>query len=215
MKALIFDSSAVISLALNDLLHILEPLKKAFDGNFYLSKTIKSEIIDYSIETRRFMLEAFMINNLIEKGVFTVYNDKVDFDKVLNIANSAFQIHNDSINMIHRGEASCIALYKQLDAEKKAIVIDERTTRMLCEAPEKLHRLMELKLGKKISVNKDNFKFFKDINVIRSSELALIALKKGIINFSFSREKVLEGLLYALKFKGCSISNNEIQEMLH
>jgi len=215
MKALIFDSSAVISLALNDLLHILEPLKEAFDGNFYLSKTIKSEIVDYSIETRRFMLEAFMINSLIEKGVFTVYDDKVDFDKVLNIANSTFQIHNDFINMIHRGEASCVALYKQLDAEKKAIVIDERTTRMLCEAPEKLHRLMELKLGKKITVNKDNFKFFKDINIIRSSELALVALKKGIINFSFSREKVLEGLLYALKFKGCSISNNEIQETLH
>ena len=35
-KALIFDSGAIITLALNNLLYILKPLKKEFGGEFYI-----------------------------------------------------------------------------------------------------------------------------------------------------------------------------------
>lgn len=46
MKALIFDSSSIITLALNDLLYILEPLKAKFKGEFYITEDVKREVID-------------------------------------------------------------------------------------------------------------------------------------------------------------------------
>ncbi|MEM4640934.1 MAG: hypothetical protein QXW65_00195 [Candidatus Pacearchaeota archaeon] len=218
MKALIFDSSAIISLALNDLLYTLEPLKKIFGGDFYLTKTIKEELIDKSLETNRFALEALMIKNLIDKGILTIYPDdsflEKEKQKILEKANKTFKANNEFVRLIHEGEASCIALYKILRAEKKAIVIDERTTRMLCEAPNNLHRLLEKKLHRKIEAHRENYNFFQNINIIRSSELVLIALNKKIINFDAPKQKIIEAMLYALKFKGCSISNQEIEKII-
>ncbi|MEM4703059.1 MAG: hypothetical protein QXP53_01060 [Candidatus Pacearchaeota archaeon] len=214
MKALVFDSSSIITLALNDLLYILEPLKKVFGGDFYITKTIKEELIDYSIQTKKFMLEALMIQNLVEKKIIKVYQQKVEIGKLLNAANKIFKVDDRFVNLIHEGEASCLALYKTLETEKKAVVIDERTTRMLCEAPEQLHRLLEKKLHTRLKADKLSYQIFKNIKIIRSSELAFIALKKNIIKFRASKQKILEALLYALKFKGCAISTKEIEELL-
>ncbi|UCD20915.1 MAG: hypothetical protein JSW08_04065 [archaeon] len=214
MKALFFDSSSIISLALNDLLYILEPLKKEFKGEFYITPDIKAEVIDYSLNTKRFMLEALMVKKLIDKGILKIYNKKFNFRKFLDMANKTFKADGKFINLLHRGEASCIAAYRSFNEQKKAIVIDERTTRMLCEAPDKLKDLLEKKLSKKIQPVKDNFKFFKDINIIRSSELAFLALNKKILEFQATKTKVREALLYALKFKGCAISTQEINEAI-
>jgi len=215
MKALIFDSSSIISLALNDLLYILEPLKKLFKGNFYITKTIKAEIIDRSIETKKFMFEALMLQKLIKKGVIEVFDDQLKKEKYLDAANNLFKVKGKPINLVHAGEASCLDLYNNLKTNQKAMVIDERTTRMLCENPENLRKLMEKKLRKKIKAKKENYSFFEGMNIIRSSELALIALNKKIINFSVPKLKIIEAMLYALKFKGCAISNSEINSLLH
>jgi hypothetical protein len=214
-KALIFDSSAIISLALNDLLYILEPLKKYFDGDFYITQEIKSEIIDYSVTTKRFMLEALMVNNLVEKGILKVYPGKLNVEKFLRIANETYKTNDSFINILHRGEASCLALFDIIDVKKKAIVVDERTTRMLCESPEQLRQLLEKKLDKKLKASTNNYSFFNQVNILRSSELAYLALKKGIIKLSEDKSKVLEALLYALKFKGCAISIKEIESLVH
>ena len=144
-KALIFDSSSIITLALNDLLYILKPLKEKFGGEFYISEDIKREVIDKSVEIRRFMLEALMIKKLINDGTFKVMqvkDYKKEKDEIMNKANFTFKTEDDWIRIIHDGEASCLALYKTIKADKKAIVIDERTTRMLVEMPENLHRLL-------------------------------------------------------------------------
>ena len=45
-KALIFDSSTIITLALNNMINILEPLKKSFNGEFLITPYVKKEIID-------------------------------------------------------------------------------------------------------------------------------------------------------------------------
>lgn len=218
MKALVFDSSAIISLALNDLLYILEPLKKIFNGYFYISETVKKELVDKSLEINRFALEALMIKKLIDQGTFTIYPIdpylQKEQQKILETANTTFKANDEFVKLIHEGEASCIALYKILPTEKKAIVIDERTTRMLCEAPENLHKLLEGKLHRKIEAHQKNYRFFNDIKIIRSSELVLMALNKKIINFDAPKKKVMEALLYALKFKGCSISSQEIEKLL-
>ncbi len=215
MKALIFDSSSIISLALNDLLFILEPLKKFFNGEFLIPEKVKYEIIDRSLKIKRFKLEALMIQNLINKGILKIRTDKKikeETQKLLNIANNTFKTEYEGIKIIHAGEASCLALYNSLHTFDKAIVIDERTTRMLCEKPENLHRLLEKKHHTKIHANEINYEFFKKFNVIRSSELAFIAYKKEIIKLpsTISSREAIDALMYALKYKGCAISHGEI-----
>jgi len=213
MKALIFDSSPIITLALNDLLRILEPLKDSFNGEFFITEPVKYELFDKSIETKRFKLEALMIQDLIDKGIFKVKKDKMLFDemqKIMNIANNTFKTESAGIKIIHDGEASCLALYKLLPFEDKAIVVDERTTRMLCENPVNFHKLLEKKHHVSIKANEVNYDFFRKFRIIRSSELVYIAFKKKIISFNFPNREVLDALLFALKFKGCSISYNEI-----
>ncbi|MFA5084442.1 MAG: hypothetical protein WC475_03650 [Candidatus Paceibacterota bacterium] len=213
-KALIFDSGAIITLALNDLLFILEPLKEAFGGEFFITPQVKSEIIDTPINSKRFALEALMIKSLVDKKILTVVSSpelKKETSRVLEMANSAYLADNERMRIIHDGEASCIALFNLINSEKKAIVVDERTTRMLCESPENLHRLYEKKLHRKIAFLEKNAEMFKSVKVIRTSELSLMAYNRGIISLSTSRSEAIRAILYAVKFKGCSISVNEIE----
>lgn len=213
-KALIFDSGAIITLALNDLLFILEPLKKAFGGEFFITGQVKSEIIDTPINSRRFALEALMIKSLVDKKILTIVSSpelKKETSRVLETANSAYLADNERMRIIHDGEASCIALFNLINSDKKAIVVDERTTRMLCESPENLHRLYEKKLHRKIAFREKNAEMFRDVKIIRTAELSLVAYNKGIISLSTSRSEAIRAILYAVKFKGCSISMNEIE----
>ncbi|MCL6500681.1 MAG: hypothetical protein K6T16_01455 [Candidatus Pacearchaeota archaeon] len=213
MKALIFDSSSIVSLTLNDLLYLLKPLKKLFGGEFYITEAVKYEIIDRSLDIKRFELEALMIKALIEEGVLKVFKTeflKGETKKLLNIANNTFKVDGEGIRIIHEGEASCLALYNYLPTGKKAIVIDERTTRMLCEKPENLHKLFERKLHRPIQANTVNYSFFNRFKIIRSAELSYVAYKHGMIKLPAKPGQAIEAVLYALKYKGCAISREEI-----
>lgn len=215
MKALIFDSSAIISLALNDLLFILKPLKNIFGGEFYITEQIKYELIDYSLTIKKFKLEALMIKKLIDEGIIKIKSDSFiekQTKMFLNIANNTFKVNGEGIKIIHEGEASCLSLYNFLPTEKKAIVTDERTMRMLCENPKNLHKLLEKKNHRSIQANEMNYNFFKKFKIIRSAELAYIAYKHSIISLPIKSKEAIEAILYALKYKGCAISHNEILE---
>jgi hypothetical protein len=214
MKALIFDASSLITLALSDLLYILEPLKEKFCGDFFITEDVKKEIINKPIQEKRFMLEAMFFKRLLENGVFRLYNKEhlllKEKERILQAANTAFISNGELIRLIHFGEASCLALFNLLSADKKAVVIDERTTRMLCEAPDNLRKLFEGKLHTKIEVRRENYQKFKDFKIIRSCELALIAYNHGIIELPARRQDVVEAIMYATKFKGCAVSSREI-----
>ena len=68
MKSLVFDAGPVISLATNSLLFILEPLKKEFNGKFYITESVKSELVDRPFEIKKFKFEAIQVEKLIETG---------------------------------------------------------------------------------------------------------------------------------------------------
>jgi predicted nucleic acid-binding protein len=215
-KALIFDASSIITLALNDLLHILEPLKRKFGGHFFITEEVKYEVIDKPLQEKRFMLEALFIKKLYDDGVLELYKNSHLKEKTMlgNIANLTFISDGEFIRIMHSGETSCIALYNELKIEKKAVVVDERTTRVLCEAPNNLKRLLELKLHRKIHSVEKNYNYFRNINIIRSSELALMAHKYGFIDLPGKKQEVIMAILYAAKFNGCAISNQEIETLL-
>ena len=227
-KIIIFDASTLITLVMNGLTEELRSLKKIFNGKFIITNEVKHEIVDKPIKIDRFKLEALRLKQLIDEGTLEMPPSIKEKDeeisketnKILDMANNIFvgQIKGEkpqkTIKIIDLGEASCLALSKILTQKgiKNILAIDERTTRMLGEKPENLQRLLERKLRSRIDLKEKNFEFFKGFRFIRSAELVYVAHKKGLIKLK--NHVVLDALLYAVKFKGCAISRDEIREIV-
>lgn len=220
-KYLIFDSGVLINLAQSCLLSVFRDLNKSFQGEFIIPDEVKYETIDHPIKIKRFGWGAMRIQALLEENIIklpkteelaTEKELREKTNEVMDRANNAFSSNGKSIHLIERGEAECLALSLLLSERKieNAVVIDERTARMLCEDPEKLKKLMSEKLETKLEFKENSLKEFQKIKVLRSPELIYIAHKKGFID---SDTRKFEAMLYALKFGGCSISEKEIQSM--
>jgi predicted nucleic acid-binding protein len=218
-KILIFDSSSIISLALNNLLYLLSNLRKKYNVRFVITQDVKQEIIDKPLRIRRYELEALMIRELLNNDVLRLHsidNKKIvrETTKIMKIANRTFRADNRFMKIISRGEASCFALSRMLRNKgmKSILVIDERTARMLAEKPENLHSLLEKKLHREIKPEIKNFSYFSGFKIIRSAELCYIAYKQGLVGIKDGKQ-LIDALLYAVKYKGCAISNQEIEEV--
>lgn len=226
MKDVVFDSSTVISLATNNLLFTLPLLKKKFKGNFYITKIVKQEIIDKPIHAKKWKLEAFIILNLLTKKIINYYKEK-DLEskkiKLLSLANNIFETKGRYITLLHGGEIETLALAVKLNA---VYAVDERTTRMLIENPKRLQDLLESKLHSKVVVNNKNLREFqketKNIIIIRSVELMTVAFELGLLDEYAAetplyrdglKKNLLDGLLWGLRLRGCSISGKEIDEI--
>lgn len=221
-KAIIFDAGTLISFSMNGLIDEIRKLKKIFGGGFLITNEVKAEIIDKPLKIKRFKLEALRTKRLLDEGVLELA-DSFGFDnskigaktkEIMNISNSFFQSPKGQVNIMQLGEASCLALSKMLNEKKikNVIAIDERTTRMLIEKPENLKELLSRKLHTNIKPVKENFEYFKQFQVIRSVELMYVAWKKELVDLR-DGNSILDALLYALKFKGCSVSFEEIEEI--
>lgn len=217
MKYLIFDSGPLINFSMNGSLYILERLKKEFKGEFLITKEVRQEIIDTPLTIKRFELEALQLKLLHDQNIIKLADltpPEIDElrkkrDEIMNTANTTFKTRERYIHLIDKGESAVLALS---DMRKPSlIVVDERTTRMLCENPENLKKLLEKKLHMQITANKKNYSYFGRYKMIRSVELAYIAYKKRLFNIKDSR--ALEAMLYALKYRGCSVSETEINEI--
>jgi predicted nucleic acid-binding protein len=157
-----------------------------------------------------------LLNKTIELPSAIGVSDKEiseETKKLLDIANNAFTEKNKPVHLIDLGETACVALAKILNKNSipNLLVIDERTTRMLCEKPDNLRKLLTKKHHTTIKYDKNSLAEFTGFKIIRSAELAFLAHKKGIVKIK--DKKVLDALIYALKFKGCSISTEEIEEL--
>ncbi len=221
MKAIIFDSGSLISLGMSGLIDMLYDVRKIFNGKFIITKYVKYEIIDRPLKTRRFELEALRIKKLLNDKIlelpsaFKISNEQIkkEMNHFMKRANNMFYRGDKSINIISQGETSCLALSKILTQKKikNIICIDERTTRMLSEKPENLKKLFEKKLHTDVKIKNEDFSVFKDFRFIRSTELAYVAYKKNL--FKIKDPRILNAILYSLKFKGCAISGAEIREI--
>jgi hypothetical protein len=221
MKALIFDAGPLINFAMNGLIPELKKLKELFDGKFIITKEVKYEIIDRPINIKRFELEALKLQELINDGILEfpeslgINENQItkQTEELLSIANSTFIERGKPLHLIDLGETSTLILQKILNEKqiKNLIVIDERTTRMLSEKPENLKRLLQKKLHSRIDIKKENLQHFREFKIIRSSELAFLIYKKNLTRIK--NKKILDAMLYGLKFKGCSISSEEINQI--
>jgi len=221
-KVLIFDAGTLISLSMSGLLYVLKNLRKDFNGHFLITEDVKKEVIDTPIQRKRFELEALRVKSLFDEGILET-PDKIGIDnkivrdkghEVMEMSNSFFKSHKRTIKILQLGESSCLALSKLLNEKgiENIIATDERTTRVIIEKPQNLKELLEKKMHTRIEVRQSSFGYFKSFSVIRSAEILYVAWKKGLVELK-DGNMVLDALLYAVKFKGCAISSDEIKEI--
>lgn len=220
-KYLIFDSGGIINITQNCLVSMFRDLNKVFQGEFLITPEVKYETIDRPLGIRRFEWGAIRIQSLVDEEILRMFDEeelvdskelKLKTNEVMDSANNALFVDGKPVHLIERGEAECMALSLLL-AKKgidNAVVIDERTARMLCEDPDKLEKIMESKLRAEIKIDYEKLKQFQKIKVLRSTEMVYMAFKKGLID---SDRRKLEAILYAIKFGGCSVSEKEVQIM--
>ena len=224
MKSMVFDAGPIISLAMNDLLWLLEELKKSFKGEFYISVTVKEELVDKPLSTKKFKFEALQVLKCINDGILTVItNDEIKKTTLhlLDLANNSFKAYNNPIRIVHQGEIEGLA--SSLFLESGAFVVDERTTRILIENPKRLWDILKNSLHTKIDVNENNLSEFQSItkatNVIRSVELVTVAYELGLLNKYLAnienpKRTLLESVLWGVKLNGCAVSRREIDEII-
>ena len=224
MKSLIFDAGPVISLAMNNLLWVLEPLKKKFSGKFYITEAVRKELVDRPLEIKKFKFEAIQVQRLIENGVLDIIDNNFIRERtpsLLNTANEIFKAYNNYIKIVHYAEMSVIAAAISLNAE--AIILDEKTTRFLIENPKLILEILKKTLHIPISINENNLKELnakvKNIKTIRSIELVAIAYEQGILNdyitkIPNARKNLLESVLWGVKLNGCAVSKEEIEQII-
>lgn len=228
-KAIFFDSGPVISLTMNNLLWLLEDLKKNFNGKFYITPAVYKELVRKPIETKRFKFEALQILPLITKGVLEVYRNKAvqaRAEQIMNLTNNAFKTKGKWMKLVHFAEAEVVAA--ALVHGTDTVVIDERTTRHFIEDPLLVKNHIERKMHHEISSDNKNVdlikKEFKNLKVIRSLELVTMGYELGLLDKYIAKgekdlipnpkKELLEGALWAIKLGGCSVREQEIKDII-
>lgn len=224
IKSLIFDSGPIISLTMNNLLWTLKELKGRFKGRFYLSEGVKRELVDRPLASKKFKFEALQVLKCIDEGVLEVIeNEKINelANEILELSNHCFEVQGHSLNLFHYGEISGIAACRFLGTN--TFVVDERTTRLVIESPDKLIDILERTMHTKIETNRENLnkfnEFTKDIQLIRSVELVTRAYELGfldeyLLEIPNPKRTLLESVLWGVKLDGCSVSRREIERIL-
>jgi len=227
MKSLIFDSSALITMTMNNLIWILDDLKGSLDGDFCICSEVKAELVDNPLNTKRFEFEALQVMQEIRSGTIKLIDIPPAVKdlayKLLDLANHSFRSKGVWITIMHKGEMEALATAISLNLS--AFAVDERTTRLLIENPVALRDLLQSKLHTRVEINRENLRqlryMARNVKVIRSVELVIVAYEKGLLNkfipdnVEKPRQMLLDGLLWGLKLRGCAISKEEISQITH
>ncbi|MBU0459484.1 MAG: hypothetical protein KJ597_06975 [Nanoarchaeota archaeon] len=222
MKAIFFDTGPIITLVLSRLDWILPILKEKYGGKFYITPAVKFELVDRPIKIKRFEFEALQVMKLINDGVLEIYSD-VPHKKVKDLklfTNSAFKINNKTMDVVQEGELEAVTVALEMGAD--AVVMDERTLRLLIEESSEMEKLLEMRFHRNVTVDLSKIKQFsqqfKKVKIIRSIELVSTAYKLGLLN-SFvpklkqGRNILVDAVLWATKANGCAVTNQEIEEI--
>ena len=187
MRYIVFDTGPIISLTMNNLLWILEPLKKRFCGEFCITKSVKNELIDKPLRTKKFKFEALQTLHYINKGVLKVIDNSQIAGlshELMELANKCFKAHGNWIKITHKAEIDSLAATISLNAS--SFIVDERTVRLLIENPQRLLEIIEGKLHTSITTNEESLRKFqrdvRGVRLLRSVELVIAAYELGLLD---------------------------------
>src|SRR3989344_2121117 len=221
---IVFDSGPIISLTTSNLLWCLEELKKRSKGEFVIPGGVKRELIDRPLETRRFKFEAIEVQRLIDRKIVSLVDDPQVTRKaqaLAELANSILSAQGQRIKIVQIGEMETIAA--ALMFKSNCIAVDERITRTPIENPSGLQKLMERRLHTSLKVDERALHQFTEetrhLSVLRSVELVTMAFEKGIldkfvVNLPNARRELLESVLWAGTLNGCSVTDEELDEIV-
>jgi len=221
-KAIFFDTGPIISLVMSRLIWILPHLKKEFGGHFYITPAVRLELIEKPISVKRFEFEALQVLKMINDGTLELYEKvpKSNASQLINLANNTFSIGGKNMDIIQEGEIESVSCAMNIDAE--AVVMDERTLRLFIEDCSELKSLLERRFNSEVLADTTKLKAFsqtlKSIKIIRSVELVAVAFKMGILDAYIPKEKggselLLDSVLWATRYNGCSVTDEEIEEI--
>ena len=221
-RKLFFDTGPIITLVMSGLSGILPELKKKFGGKFYITPSVKRELVTRPMDIKRYEFEAMQALKLIKDGVLEVYDDvsTKEVNRLHTMANSSFQIDDQNMEVIQSGEIESVVCALKAGAE--AMVMDERTLRLFIENNKEMKALLERRFNKTVSVDKENMNNFSKelggIKIIRSIELIGVAYKMGLLdsyvpNQKDGRKALLEAVLWAAKYNGSAVTEHEVEEI--
>ncbi len=222
MKSLFFDTGPIITLVMSRLIWILPELKKKYGGKFYITPSVKRELITRPMDIKRFEFEALQALKLIKDGVLEVYEDvpQKEVMRLHAIANSSFKIGNQNMEVVQSGEIESVVCALKAGAE--AMVMDERTMRLFIENNKEMKALLERRFNKTVSVDAEKMKQFSkelgNIKIVRSIELVGVAYKMGLLDSYLppqknGRETLVEAVLWAAKYNGAAVTEHEVEEI--
>ncbi|MCD6549139.1 hypothetical protein J7K41_00285 [Candidatus Micrarchaeota archaeon] len=218
-KDIICDASSLIALTDSCFLDILYEMHNRYGIRFLIPESVRYECIEHPLNIKEYAMSAIRILDAYHDGVIEVVGSNVDkeINDILHITNNLFYARGKSIHLVDRGEAGMIAIANDLNINN--LLMDERTTRMLIEAPMEIKRHLENELNVHIAVNEKNLDRFHEmtrgINVFRSAELIALAYERGWFDrFQNIELKALQAALYRIKFAGCSIGFKEIERLI-
>ena len=220
-RYVVCDSGSLISLTSTCMLELLYFFNKKFNVNFVIPPGVEEEAVLYPMrrKIKKYLYSAIRIKDAINDGIVEVMelDDKEKRDKILYVANNIFYARGKPIRLIHLGETEMIVLANEIGCE--SLLLDERTTRMLIEAPFVLKKHMEDEFGVNLMLNKEHLKEISDytlnMNAFRSSELVMLAYENGFFKgFEKMEKDAMEAALYNVKFAGCSLRFDEITKYL-
>lgn len=222
IKALFFDAGPIISLVMSRLGWLLPLLKQKYGGKFYITPAVHRELIERPLQVKRFEFEALQVMKLVREGVLEVYKN-VNQPKVKELklfANSAFKIKDQTLDVVQEGELESISAASEIGAE--AVVMDERTLRLLIEHYVDMQKLLELRFHKEVKVDLAKLnqfsQQFQEVKIIRSIELVSVAYQLGLLDayvpkMKEGKEVLIDAVLWATKFNGCAVTDKEIEEI--
>jgi len=216
---IVFDASAIISVSQTCLINILGGLHDKTGAEFFIPRAVFNEAVKRPIEIKRFELNAIRIKKAIDENWFKVaeIKNKQLFNEIGRLANNCFYKKGVPIRLLHDGEIEALCMIKELGAD--GFAIDERTTRMLIESPERLRKLIEKRRRIEIESNRENVKafmeMFRNLTIVRSVELIAFAFEEGLLEKELPKGKQsLEAAMFAAKYSGCAVSSREIKAFL-
>ena len=218
MKEVFCDSSSLISLTDACIIDTLYFLHDNYGVRFMAPPSIKMESVSnpLSKEIREYYASARRIEKLIDDKILELTEpEEEETKKLLDIANNLFFVGWHPLELIHYGETEMIAAAKA--HKKNIILVDERTTRMLIESPMLLKEHMEMEFKTNVMIERNNMikfsNYTKGIESIRSSEIAILAYEHGYFDkYGQKKKRMIEAVLYELKYSGCAIHMSEIED---
>jgi len=219
-KTFVCDASSLIALGEGCFLWLLYQFKRKYKINFIIPEMVEYECIERPFGIKEFSMNAVALRNVVNDGIINVIDDpdiKMQMFDIMKLSNNLYFVKGKPIHLVDKGEAAMIALAKKYGYS--FLLMDERTTRLIIEDPDAIKRHFEKEFNKHVGVNEkaksEIAKYTKGLKVIRSSEIVSLAYKVGFFDkYKEMQHDALRAALYKMKFSGCAVSFDEINQIL-